>query len=86
MAVPPGVFTATLCGAPATPARVMAVIDVSDTTAKLSTATTPTVTLVAPVKLVPVIVIVVPPTVEPLAGLTEMIVGGGGVTKVKALV
>jgi len=49
---------------------------VDETTTTLVAATPPTVTLVAPVKLVPVIVIAVPPAVEPVAGETEEIVGG----------
>ena len=41
-------------------------------------ATPPTVTLVVPAtKFVPVIVIDVPPRVEPLVGLTDVIVGAG---------
>ena len=69
VAVPLGVVTATLC-APAAPAGVMAVIDVSLTTTKLVAATPPTFTsptgkLLTPKKLVPVIVITVPPSVEP---------------------
>ena len=69
VAVPLGVVTATLC-APAAPAGVMAVIDVSLTTTTLVAATPPTFTsptgkLLTPKKLVPVIVITVPPTVEP---------------------
>ena len=59
-----------------------AVMLVGETTTTLVAATPPTVTLVAPVKLVPVIVIVVPPAVEPLAGETDEIVGGA--TKVNA--
>ena len=49
---------------------------VDETTTTLVAATPPTVTLVAPVKLVPVIVIAVPPAVEPEVGETEEIVGG----------
>ena len=41
-----------------------------------------TCTAVAPVKLVPVSVTVVPPPVEPLLGLSPVTVGAGGVTKV----
>ena len=50
---------------------------VDETTTTLVAATPPIVTLVAPVKLVPVIVIGVPPAVGPVAGETDEIVGGG---------
>ena len=75
LALPPSVVTATLF-APALPAGVTAVMLVDETTTKLVAANPPTVTLVAPVKLVPVIVIGVPPPVEPVDGETEEIVGG----------
>ena len=67
--------TATLF-APAVPAGVTAVTLVAETTTTLVAATPPTVTLLAPVRFVPVIVIDVPPIVEPLVGLTDVIVGG----------
>ncbi len=67
--------TATLF-APAVPAGVSAVTLVAETTTTLVAATPPTVTLLAPVRFVPVIVIDVPPRVEPLLGLTDVIVGG----------
>ena len=70
VAVPPDVVTATLC-APTVPAGVTAVTLVDETTTTLVAATPPTVTLVAPVKLVPVIVIAVPPAVEPVVGDTD---------------
>ena len=73
-AVPPGVVTTTGF-APAVPAGVTAVKLVAEFAMKLA-ATPPTVTLVAPVRLVPVIVIHVPPIVEPLVGVTAVIVGG----------
>ena len=60
LALPPGVVTATLC-APAVPAGVTAVMLVDETTTTLVAATPPTVTLVAPVRFVPVIVNEVPP-------------------------
>ena len=75
VAVPPAVVTATLF-APAVPAGVTAVTLVAETTTTLVAATPPTVTLLAPVRFVPVIVIAVPPIVEPLVGLTDVIVGG----------
>ena len=74
VAVPPAVVTATPF-APAAPAGVTAVIDVSLTTTTLVAGLTPTVTLLAPVKFVPVIVMAVPPVVNPTFGLTEEIVG-----------
>ena len=61
--------------APAAPAGVTAVIEVASTTTTLVAATPPIVTLLAPVKLVPVMVIAVPPAVGPEAGLTLAIVG-----------
>ncbi len=68
--------TATLF-APAVPAGVTAVTLVAEFTTTLVAATPPTVTLLAPVRFVPVIVIDVPPRVEPLVGLTDVIVGAG---------
>ena len=68
--------TATLF-APAVPAGVTAVTLVAETTTTLVAATPPTVTLLAPVRFVPVIVIDVPPRVEPLVGVTAVIVGAG---------
>ena len=76
IAVPPGVVTATLC-APAIPAGVFAVICVGDTITTLVAAAPPTVTLVAPVKFVPVIVMAVAPVVGPVIGLTDAMVGAG---------
>ena len=74
--MPPAVVTATLF-APAVPAGVSAVTLVAETTTTLVAATPLTVTLVAPAtKFVPVIVISVPPRVEPLVGVTAVIVGG----------
>ena len=64
VAVPPSVVTATL-RTPAAPAGVTAVTDVGDTTTTLVACASPTVTLDAPVKFAPVIVITVPPSVEP---------------------
>ena len=74
VAVPPAVVTATSF-APAAPAGVTAVIDVSLTTTTLVAGLPPTVTLLAPVKLVPVIVMAVPPAIDPDDGLTLVIVG-----------
>jgi hypothetical protein len=83
LAVPKGVVNATLF-APALPAGVTAVILVEETTFTFVAATPSTVTLLAPVKFVPVIVIAVPPRVVPKDGLTPEIVGVG-TTNVNAL-
>ena len=74
VALPLGVVTATLV-APTVPAGVTAVMLVEETTTTLVAATPPTVTLVAPVKSQPVIVIGVPPAVEPDIGVIDVIVG-----------
>ena len=74
LTVPPAVVTATLF-APALPAGVTAVMLVDETTFTLVAATPSTVTLLAPVKFVPVMVIAVPPRVVPDDGLTPEIVG-----------
>jgi len=74
--VPPGVVTATSF-APAVPAGVIAVIEVALTTTTVVAATPPTVTALAPVKLVPVMVMAVPPDKMPVLGLTDAIVGAG---------
>ena len=74
VSVPPAVVTATLL-APALPAGVFAVMEVALTTTTLVVATPFTVTLVAPVKLVPVIVNAVPPLGGPEVGAMEVIVG-----------
>ena len=76
VAVPPAVVTATLF-APAKLAGVSAVTLVAETTTTLVAATPSTDTLLAPVRFVPVIVIAVPPKVEPLVGLTNVRVGAG---------
>ena len=74
LAVPPAVVTATSC-VPSVPAGVTAVMLVEETTFTLVAANPPTVTLLAPVKSVPVMVISVPPRVVPDDGLTPEIVG-----------
>jgi hypothetical protein len=51
------------------------VIDVAETTTTLVQALPPTVTAAPDTKLVPVIVIDLPPAVPPAAGETEVIVG-----------
>ena len=76
--VPPRVCTKTLATIfvePVIPVGVLAVIEVGLTTTTLVAATPFTFTLVAPVKLVPVIVKAVPPAIGPEAGLTVVIVG-----------
>ena len=80
--VPPAVVTATVF-APVVPIGVTAVIEVALTTTTLVAAVPPTVTLLAPVKFVPVIVNDVPPVIGPVLGVTLAIVGEA--TKVYAL-
>jgi hypothetical protein len=60
---------------PAEPAGVVAVICVELSTVKLAAAVPPKVTEVAPVRLVPVMVTLVPPAVGPLLGDTLVTVG-----------
>ena len=74
--VPLGVATNRLAK-PATLAAIVAVMVVELTTIKLATETPPIATAVAPVKLSPVIVIEVPPNVDPLDGETLATVGAG---------
>ena len=73
--VPPGVVTVTLT-APV-PAGEMAVIAVEDVTVKLVAAVAPNLTDVAPVRLTPVIVTLVPPLWGPVGGASELTAGGG---------
>ena len=70
VAVPPGVVTATL---PEAPAPTVAVILVALTTVNALAATPPNVTAVAPVKLVPVMVTLVPVFCD--VGVKEVMVG-----------
>ena len=58
------------------PAGEVAVIWVSELTVKLAELALPNLTAVAPVKLLPVIVTVVPPKVEPVDRLILVTVGG----------
>jgi hypothetical protein len=74
--LPAGVVTMTLAE-PAAWLGTVAVIEVAFTTETLVAAAPPTVTPVAPVKFVPVIVTLVPPAVGPEFGLTEVTVGAG---------
>ncbi len=71
--VPPGPVTVT-CTTPV-PAGEVAVICVSETTAKLEAAVEPNLTPVAPVKPVPVTVTVVPPVADPEVGLMAVTEG-----------
>ena len=72
--VPAGVVTRMLA-VPAVPAGVVAVMEVAFTTTTLVAAAPPRATLVAPVKLVPVMVTVWPPAVEPVDGLIALTEG-----------
>ena len=72
---PPAVTT--MLAVPAVPAGVVHVIDVAETTVTLVQADPPTVTAEPLAKFVPVIVIAVPPAVDPDVGLTEVTVGAG---------
>jgi len=71
---------------PTVPAGVLAVIEVALTTTTLVAATPFTFTLVAPVKLAPVIVIAVLPLVGPDIGKIEAIVGAATYVNALALV
>jgi hypothetical protein len=73
--VPLEVVTTTLA-VPALPVGVTQVIVVALVTTTLVAAAPPMVTPVAPVKLVPVIVTLVPPAVLPLEGEMDVTVGG----------
>ena len=72
--VPPGVVTRMLA-VPAVPAGVVAVMEVALTTTTLVAAAPPRATLVAPVKLVPVMVTAWPPEVGPVDGLIALTEG-----------
>src|SRR5262252_5840130 len=72
--VPAGVVTVMSTDWPAVPAGSVAVIWVGETTWKVVAGVLPNITLVAPVKLVPVIVTVAPPAAGPLAGDTAVMV------------
>jgi hypothetical protein len=60
---------------PADPAGEVAVMEESEFTMKLVAGVEPKLTAVAPVKLVPAIVTLVPPAVDPELGLTLVTVG-----------
>ena len=74
--VPPGVVITTLA-VPALPVGTVQVAVVLLTSVKLLQATPPTVAPVAPVRLVPVMVMDVPPSVLPLLWEIEVTVGAG---------
>ena len=71
--VPPVVVTVT--STVPVPAGEVAVIDVAEFTVKPVALVAPNLTAVAPVKLVPVIVTLVPPAVGPAVGEIEVTVG-----------
>jgi hypothetical protein len=73
---PPGVTTVTSTP-PATCAGAIAVMEESEFTWKLVAAVAPNKTTVAPVKLLPVSAMLVPPPVEPLEGLKLLTTGAG---------
>ena len=75
--VPFGVVTVTATS-PALPAGLVAVTSLEDTGFTLVAATFPKSTAVAPERFAPVIVMGVPPEVEPTSGLTPEISGTGG--------
>lgn len=62
-----------------------AVISVAETTLKLMAVMVPNVTLVAPVKPVPVMVTVVPPAVVPEVGATAVTAGAAAASRVEPL-
>lgn len=80
---PPEVTTT--LAVPAVPVGVVQVIDVAETTTTFVQAALPTVTVDALPRFVPVIVIVSPPNVVPVAGSTDEIVGVSGDTVITAL-
>ena len=75
--VPFGVVTRTST-VPAAPAGVVASTVVASTGVNDVAATPPMLTALAPVRLVPVMTMFVPPAVEPLFGTTLVTVGPGG--------
>ena len=77
--VPPGVVTSTLA-VPALPAGVVQVAVVLFVMLNAEQAEPPTLMPVAPVKLVPVMVMDVPPAVGPLVGDMDVTVGGENTT------
>ena len=78
--MPPGVVTTTLA-VPAVPAGVVTVMEVALFTTRLVAVVPPMVTPVAPVKLVPVMVMLVPPATGPLVGEILVTVGTPAVSE-----
>jgi hypothetical protein len=74
----PGVVVTATATEPAAPGGVSALIVFASTTTTLVAGLPPNVTLVAPVRLVPVIVTGVSPSVVPNPGETPVTVGAGG--------
>ena len=68
-------MAATVTSTVALPAGAVAVMEVAELTVNPVAAVVPKLTPVAPVKLVPVMVTVVPPVAGPVAGLTDVTVG-----------
>ena len=77
--VPPAVVTVTWT-VPAVPDGLMADTDVSEWTVTPVAGLEPKSTAVVPVRLVPLMVTLVPPAVDPAPGLTPVTVGAGGAT------
>ena len=75
--VPPGVVVTSTLAVPAVPAGVVAVILVELPTITLVAGTPLMVTAVAPVKLIPVMAMVVPPATGPLVGEILVRIGTG---------
>ena len=75
VAEPVSLLVTTTFLAPALPAGVVQVIDVAETTVTDVQALPPTVTVAPAAKFVPVMVIAVPPAVDPLVGEIDPIVG-----------
>ncbi len=73
--VPPVVVT--LTSTVLVPAGEVAVIEVAELTVKVAAAVAPNATAVAPVRLVPVIVTLVPPAAGPDVGEIELTAGPG---------
>ena len=73
---PPPVVTITLTIPPVVRAGVTQVIDVPFTTLKDVAFNSPNVTEVAPIKFVPVMVTIVPPTLDTEVGVMLLMLGG----------
>ena len=75
VAEPVSLLVTTTFLAPADPAGVVQVIDVAETTVTDVQALPPTVTVAPDTKFVPVMVIAVPPAVDPEVGAIDVMVG-----------